>query len=98
MDLHPLRQEIDDIDRRLIELLAARKACVENVAEIKAREGLSARQPARFQEVLARCRKSAEEQGFDPDVAEVIWQTLHEYFVRLEEARLKRYARRVNTR
>lgn len=90
MNLQDYRQQIDELDRRLIELLAARKACVEGVAKIKAEEGLTARQPARFQEVIARCRKIAEENDFDPEVAEAIWQTLHEYFVRLEEAELNR--------
>lgn len=90
MNLADYRREIDDIDRQLIELLAARKACVEGVAKIKAEEGMAARQPARFQKVLDRCRTLAEEHDFDPEVAEAIWQTLHEYFVRLEEAELNR--------
>jgi isochorismate pyruvate lyase len=88
-DLSAYRDEIDDIDRQIIELLSLRKQCVEMIATLKKEQGMGARQPTRFSEVVKRCRELAVQNNLDPNVIESIWNELHEYFVSLEETELK---------
>ncbi len=89
-DLDSYRQEINKIDEQIIQLLGQRQQQVEGIIQIKTALNLPAHQPARFNEVVERCRQLAVENKLDPDVVEAIWNLLHEYFLKLEEAALKR--------
>ena len=86
--LAPLRRQIDTIDDRLVELLAARMSCVRQVIEIKQENGIPARISARVEEVVARVRMQAERVGAPPDLAEIVWREMIEWVIGFEETSL----------
>jgi chorismate mutase len=55
-DIDALRQQIDAIDARLVELLNARAACAVEIGRIKEQSGMPVYQPAREAEVLKNVR------------------------------------------
>lgn len=87
-DLEERRREIDKIDKQIIVLIAKRKEQVEGVIRAKAASNMAAHQPARFEDVLVRCRQLAIDNQLDPDVIETIWHELHRYFLTIEEKEL----------
>ena len=54
-----LRTLIDDLDGRIVELLAARSACIDRAVDLKRVAGLPARIDARVEEVVANARRAA---------------------------------------
>jgi len=53
-----LRARIDDIDRRLVDLLTERARCALELGRLKEEQGIPLHQPAREAEVLANVRKA----------------------------------------
>lgn len=72
--LHDARNSIDEIDRRVVELLAERYALVDELCETKAKNGDAVRDPDREQELLDRVTTLAEEHGLAPEVARQIYE------------------------
>ena len=52
MDISDWRKKIDEIDRRLVELLNERARCAAEIGRIKRQNGLPIHEPHREQEVL----------------------------------------------
>ncbi|HMO06863.1 MAG TPA: chorismate mutase [Paracoccaceae bacterium] len=73
-----LRDQIDWIDRALLDLLAERSRYIDRAIVLKPRENLPARTTGRVAEVIANVRHGAAERGLDPDLAERIWTELIE--------------------
>ncbi|MGS4945905.1 chorismate mutase [Meridianimarinicoccus sp. RP-17] len=80
-----LRAVIDRIDDDLVSLMAARQACIDRAAEIKASEGLPAHIPERVSEVLDRVRARAQTTKLDPDLAVLIWRSMIDWSIMREE-------------
>lgn len=59
-DLEPLRRQIDDVDRQLLELLRERVRLVLEVGELKQQHGSPVYDPERERQVLDRLAQSAE--------------------------------------
>lgn len=72
--LRDARDTIDEIDRRVVELLAERYALVDELCATKAKNGDSVRDPDREQELLDRITTLAEEHGLAPEVARDIYE------------------------
>jgi isochorismate pyruvate lyase len=87
-NMDELRAIIDRIDDELVKLLAARQACIDRAAEIKAAEGLPANIPERVREVLDRVRARAQAAKFDPDLAVLIWRSMIDWSIMREETAL----------
>lgn len=87
-DLEKYREIINKVDEEIIDLIAQRQKAVEGVIEAKKQTGQAALQPARWEQVLERVRARAADQGVDPAVIESIWNTLHEYFLEIEQKQL----------
>ncbi len=85
--LGDLRLRIDRIDRDMVGLLAERFACVEQVVEVKRREGLPARN-ARVEEVVTRVKAQAETAGIPPAFAEHVWRAMIEWVIGYEQTHL----------
>lgn len=85
-----LRTLIDRIDRDIVELLALRQGCIDRAAELKGAEGLPARIPDRVEEVVARVRAAAADQGADAALVESLWRQMIEWSIAREEAALGR--------
>ncbi|PWW58259.1 chorismate mutase [Actinokineospora spheciospongiae] len=73
--LQALRGEIDELDRRIVALLARRTAVVRRVVQVK-RDEAAVRSPDRVEQVVRRVRGLAEEHGTDPDVVESTYRAL----------------------
>lgn len=76
MDLEDLRQKLSSIDSELIELVARRKAVVDEIGKRKQQAGRATRDFEREKEVMELARKKAQSVGIDPQLAEEILTTL----------------------
>jgi chorismate mutase / prephenate dehydrogenase len=74
--LDDLRRRINDIDDRLIELVAERKHLSEEVARVKRSTGRATRDYEREREVIMSARTRAGTLGVSPDVAEEMLRIL----------------------
>lgn len=82
-----LRARIDDLDRRLIRLLAARQALTDAMADFKAPDAV--RDDRRIAAVVAGVRREAAAFDLSPDLAETLWRQLMEASARRQEDRLR---------
>lgn len=78
---------IDDLDRRIIALLAERTRVVRVLTENK-RDEAAVRSPDRVAAVVARVRALAEEHGMPPGIAEATYRTLIEELTQMQLVRL----------
>ena len=60
-----LRQQLDDIDRRLVEVLAKRQQIITEVAALKADPALPLKDATRERDLLARVSQLAAKHGLD---------------------------------
>ncbi|MCC3432479.1 MAG: isochorismate lyase, partial [Microcoleus sp. PH2017_04_SCI_O_A] len=86
-NIHEVREEIDIIDREVIDALSKRFQYVIAAARFKTSEA-SVRAPDRFQAMLQQRREWALESGLNPDVVEKLYRDLVNHFI---EEELKRY-------
>ena len=86
-NIQEVREEIDIIDREVIEALSKRFQYVIAAARFKTSEA-SVRSPDRFQAMLQQRREWAQESGLNPDVVENIYRDLVSYYI---EEELKHY-------
>ncbi|MBI5384603.1 MAG: bifunctional chorismate mutase/prephenate dehydrogenase [Verrucomicrobia bacterium] len=77
--LDPLREQIDQIDQQVVELLARRRRVVQEVAEIKQQHDLPLYHPAREENLISARRAQAVNAGLDPDFVEDIFRTMMRY-------------------
>ncbi|WP_370290968.1 chorismate mutase [Nocardioides sp.] len=71
-ELNRLRSSIDNLDAALVNLLAERFKCTEQVGRLKARAGMPAADPAREAVQIERLRALSASSGLDPHFAEKI--------------------------
>ncbi|MFM7897604.1 MAG: chorismate mutase, partial [Actinomycetota bacterium] len=90
-NLNDLRQQIDDIDAAIIELLAQRMEVCRDVAALKAQTNTAVIQPQRVREVLTTRRQWAIDNDVDPDFAEQLFRILLSETHRIEVAHDKKY-------
>ncbi|MEG4025996.1 isochorismate lyase [Microcoleus sp. S13C4] len=86
-NIHEVREEIDIIDREVIEALSKRFQYVIAAARFKTSEA-SVRSFERFHDMLQKRREWAQESGLNPDVVENIYRDLVNYYT---EEELKHY-------
>jgi isochorismate pyruvate lyase len=72
-----LRDAIDDLDQRLVRLLALRQAYIERAAVLKTDRG-TVRDEARIEEVVTKVLAQARVAGLSPAIAEAVWRVLIE--------------------
>jgi chorismate mutase/prephenate dehydrogenase len=72
MDLSSLREQLNSIDRQLLELVARRQRLGADIARVKRSAGQPTRDFQREREVLMRARASATELGISPALAEAL--------------------------
>ncbi len=86
-NIHEVRDEIDIIDREVIDALSKRFKYVVAAARFKTSEA-SVRAPDRFHAMLQQRREWALESGLNPDVVENLYRDLVNYYI---EEELKHY-------
>jgi isochorismate pyruvate lyase len=78
-DIQEVREEIDIIDREVIEALSKRFRYVVAAARLKTSEA-SVKAPDRFNAMLQQRREWAKEAGLNPDVVEKLYRDLVNQF------------------
>ena len=76
MTLDELRLHLDDLDRRLLELIAERQRTGREIARVKRSTGRGTRDYAREREVILAARANAARVGVPPDTAEELMRLL----------------------
>ena len=84
IDLDQIREDIDDVDRRLVSLLAERARLVEEVVHFKRAHHMAVVDRAREDRMLARIAEVAKDAGLDPRVAQQVLRTIIDGFTLLE--------------
>jgi isochorismate pyruvate lyase len=83
--LPEIRAAIDDLDSRLISLLAQRQTLVEQAGRLKPKNDAQAvAAPERVAQIIADRRARAAAAGLSPEVAEAVWQAMIAAFIQLE--------------
>jgi len=82
-DLDEVRDAIDAIDRRIIELLSERSGYIEQAARIK-HSADEIEVPARVEEIVNNVRGLATEYGMSPDIAEDVYRVMVARFIEFE--------------
>ena len=88
-DMPTLRAQIDTLDRELVRLLALRTTYIDRAVEIKSGVGLPAKIPARVEDVVAKVKATATEEGLDTELAEALWRPLIDWAIAREANTIK---------
>jgi chorismate mutase len=83
--MKPYRERIDDLDDRIIDLLAERTGIIREVGHLKFRENIPSYLQDRVDEVRERAVSRATEKGLDGGLVRQLYMTLIEYSCELEE-------------
>jgi isochorismate pyruvate lyase len=82
-NLDEVREGIDDIDRRIVELLSERSRYIEQAARLKnAAEEIVV--PPRVEEIVSNVRDLAARSGMSPDIAEKVYRVMIASFIEYE--------------
>jgi len=84
-DITYYRDKIDEIDQKIIDLLADRFTCVQAIGEIKKQEWTEIIQPARWENVLAGRKQYAATKNLPETFIEKIWNEIHDYAIKIQK-------------
>ncbi len=79
-----LRQQIDQIDKNLIHLIADRMEIVKKIGQYKKIQHLQALDQKRWNTVLKSRMEMAEQTGLDSGYIKKIYEIIHEYALKIE--------------
>jgi len=82
-----VREEIDRIDARLVELIGERFEYVDRAWQLK-NSPADATVPWRIEQVIERVRKKAEQKGIPPRLVEALWRQMIGWFIQYEQEKL----------
>ncbi|MFC6355220.1 chorismate mutase [Luethyella okanaganae] len=91
--IEDVRQRIDALDLRIVELIAERQKWVVTAGSLKM-DQQAVRAPARVEQVITKVRVLAEESGASPEVVERTYRALITAFIDLELEQQARRTRR----
>ena len=83
-DLASLREEIDQLDEQLWEVIGKRADVVRQIGEWKYLHGEQVIQPERWQVVLQHCQSVADRHGLSETVVQEVMEAIHNESVRIE--------------
>jgi isochorismate pyruvate lyase len=89
-DMGQVREEIDRIDRELVDLIAERFGYVDRAWQLKLNSAEGAVVPWRIQQVIDKVRVQATEKGVSPDLCEALWRQMIGWFIQYEEENLRK--------
>ncbi|WP_211086836.1 chorismate mutase [Halarchaeum nitratireducens] len=78
MSLDELREEIEGIDRDIVELIARRTYVADAVADVKADEGMATTDEAQEEAVMKRAGENAEAFDLDSNLVKAVFRLLIE--------------------
>lgn len=82
--LQNFRDQINGVDRELVDLLARRTVLVTEVGRLKKIAQLPPLDPIRWQHVLDTRTKWGSELGLDPQFIQDIYNRIHDYSLQIE--------------
>ncbi|KJY83719.1 chorismate mutase [Vibrio galatheae] len=90
VELNALRDQIDAVDKQILDLLAQRLSLVEKVGEVKSEHGLPIYAPDREAAMLASRRAEAEKKGVPPQLIEdILRRTMRESYASEKDSGFK---------
>ncbi|THE63735.1 chorismate mutase [Salinadaptatus halalkaliphilus] len=78
MSLDELREEIETIDREIVELIAQRTYVADTIAQVKAEQDLPTTDESQEQQVMDRAGENAEQFDVDANLVKAIFRLLIE--------------------
>jgi chorismate mutase len=87
--LADVRVRLDDVDRRLVQLLRERGELIREVIDYKRAQGMRVVDRAREDEMLQRIETTASEGGLDPRIARQVLRAVIDAFTLLEVEQLE---------
>lgn len=87
-ELRLLREQIDHLDSRLLQLLAARFDVSRQIARVKAQGNLAVFQPKRWDSLLRHRIETGQEIGLDEGFVKGIFEKIHAESVRVQEEKI----------
>ena len=87
-DMSEVRDEIDRIDRALVDLIAERFGYVDRAWQLK-KNPAEATVPWRIQQVIDKVKARADEKGLPPELTEALWRQMIGWFIQYEEEHLR---------
>lgn len=84
LEIQNLRQNIDRLDRDLIDTLSTRKQIVEKIAKAKYENNVTPLQVERMDQIIRERKKWAQEQGLGEKFARTLFDVIHEESVRTQ--------------
>ena len=88
--LRILREQIDHLDNRMLQMLAARNEVAQQIALIKADDNMTVYQPKRWESLLQQRMSTAQNIGLNPDFIKSIFEKIHAESVRIQETQLNK--------
>jgi isochorismate pyruvate lyase len=82
-DLSDVRSNIDKIDNQIVKLIAERSYYVKQSANFKKDYG-DVKSPERVEVIIEKVRSIAEENNLNPDIIEVVYSNMINFFVNME--------------
>ncbi|OYU40601.1 MAG: chorismate mutase [Pseudorhodobacter sp. PARRP1] len=83
--MQDLRVQIDALDAEIVAKLVARAGYIDRAIVLKQGENMPARINDRVEDVVAKVRARAADQGLDPSLAENLWRRIIEWSIAREE-------------
>lgn len=84
--LESLRGHIDELDMKLIQVLANRMDYVDEIAELKKESEVTILQVSRYQEMLEDRLREAKSKEINPDFVKSIFEVIHQNSIKRQEA------------
>jgi len=84
-ELEIYRQEINDIDKNICNLLSERMNLSKQIAEIKIAKDMTVFQPNRWQEVMDKIISISKEQGLNKEFIKEIYNVIHQESIKIQE-------------
>ncbi|MDH6355174.1 chorismate mutase [Dysgonomonas sp. PH5-45] len=88
--LSELRQQIDDLDSQMLELLARRMQVSQEIGIFKKEHGLTVVQNSRYNEILMKRMAQAREMGIRPEFVRMLLEAIHDESVRQQVEMMNR--------
>ena len=82
-----LRNQIDQIDAQLLELMKKRFEIVGEVGKVKKGSALPTHQENRKQQVIEKWKNTASTLGLDPSFAEKLFEVIHSESVKIQDSK-----------
>ena len=80
--IHELRNQIDDLDNQLMELLAKRMRVCREIGQYKKEHNMTVLQPSRYNEILDKRGAQGSLCGMDAEFIKNVFEEVHEESVR----------------